>query len=67
MGLRYRKVVSITPWLRVNISTQGLSVSVGRKGRSVGRKGRSVNFNKDGRIVDLTLPGGFRLQKWLSK
>lgn len=60
MGLRYRKVVSITPWLRVNISTQGLSVSVGRKGRS-------VNFNKDGRIVDLTLPGGFRLQKWLSK
>lgn len=60
MGVRYRKVISITPWLRINVSKTGLSLSLGRRGRS-------VNFNKHGTITSLRLPFGLRLQKFFPR
>lgn len=60
MGIRYRKVISVTPWLRVNVSKTGLSLSVGPKGSS-------VNMNKNDYIVNGNLPGGLRLQKHIPK
>ena len=60
MSIRYRKVISIFNWLRINISKTGMSISLGPKGRS-------VNFNKNGFIGNLQLPFGLRLQKYFGR
>lgn len=60
MGVRYRKVISIFNWLRINVSKTGLSISVGPKGRS-------VNLNKNGFIGNLKLPFGLRWQKYFGR
>lgn len=60
MSIRYRKVISIFNWLRINISKTGMSISLGPKGRS-------VNLNKNGFIGNLRLPFGFRLQRYFGR
>lgn len=60
MGVRYRKVISIFKWLRVNISKTGMSISLGPKGRS-------VNLNKNGFIGSLCLPFGIRFQRYFGR
>lgn len=60
MSIRYRKVISVTPWLRINISKTGFSLSFGPKGSS-------VNMNKNGYIANGSLPFGLRFQKHIPK
>ena len=35
MGFRYRKSFTILPWVRLNISGSGLSLSIGPRGKSI--------------------------------
>jgi len=50
MGFRFRKSVRLFPGVRLNFSTRGTSLSVGRRGAT-------VNFSKRGTRLTLGLPG----------
>jgi len=62
MGLRYRKVISLGPWFRVNVSGSGLSFSVGPRGKA------NMNFSPVyGTSGNVRLPGGFYWRKFFGK
>jgi len=51
MGLRFRKIITLLPGVKLNISKSGVSASVGGKGAS-------VNIGKGGRVKGTVgLPG----------
>ena len=50
MGFRFRRILSIFPWLRLNIGKKGVSLSVGGKGAH-------VTIGKDGARTTVGLPG----------
>src|SRR5262245_58581755 len=50
MGLRFRKSISIAPWLRINFSKTGPSVSLGKKGAT-------INLNPKGTRATVGIPG----------
>ncbi|MCO8166814.1 DUF4236 domain-containing protein [Pseudomonas sp. 21LCFQ02] len=50
MAIRFRKSVKIAPGLRLNISTKGVSASIGRRGAM-------INVSKRGTRVTVGLPG----------
>ncbi|MCB1778757.1 MAG: DUF4236 domain-containing protein [Candidatus Competibacteraceae bacterium] len=50
MGFRFRKSIRLFPGVRINLSTRGASLSVGKPGAT-------VNFNKRGTRLTLGIPG----------
>ena len=50
MGFRFRKSVRLFPGVRLNFSTRGTSLSVGKRGAT-------VNFSKRGTRLSLGIPG----------
>lgn len=50
MGFRFRKSITLLPWLRINLGPNGLSLSIGRKGAS-------MNAGADGIYANVGIPG----------
>jgi hypothetical protein len=50
MGFRFRRILSIIPGLRVNLSKSGASLSIGRPGAT-------VNLNEQGARLTVGVPG----------
>jgi hypothetical protein len=50
MGFRFRRILSIIPGLRVNLSKSGASLSIGRPGAT-------VNLNEQGARLTIGVPG----------
>lgn len=47
---KYRKKIQLNRWLRINISTSGLSITIGQKGFS-------INIGKNGIFLNTSIPG----------
>ncbi|WP_081536292.1 DUF4236 domain-containing protein [Rhodovulum sp. P5] len=61
MALRFRRTITLAPWLRLNLSRGGVSTTVGPRGAS-------INFGRRGLFYNLGLPGtGLSYRARLSK